>query len=100
LIVCGEKSIIETLKELPKDPETYFLDYDGIMLTSELFKEIRRSQPEWFKKWLVEHYDENNIKKCINWFDDTVSLLLEEIELDGDYEKVLYNLYCEYYEFI
>jgi len=97
--VTGVKFIVETLKELPKDPETYFLDYYHVMLPSKLFDNLRVWQPEWFKKWLVEYYDSKNIDKCIDWFDDSVSFLLIRGELDGVQERVLYNLYCEYYNF-
>ena len=99
LIVASEKSIVKTLKELPKDPETYFLEYEHVILTSELFDNLRDFQPEWFKKWLVEYYDSKNIDNCIDQFDNSVSLLLIRGELDGVQERVLYNLYCEYYDF-
>ena len=97
--MTGVKSIVETLKELPKNPKTYFLDYEYVMQPSERFDNLRYWQPEWFKKWLVEYYESKNIDKCIEWFDDYVSLLLIRGELDGVQERVLYNLYCEYHDF-
>lgn len=95
-IETGVKSIVETLKELPK---TDFLDdYDHVM-PSELFDNLRCWQPQWFKKWLVEYYDSKDIDDCIDQFDDSVSVLLIRGELDGVQERVLYNLYCECYDF-